>query len=339
MARRKACADGPTLFDGFIEEETPRSETESEDPTANLKWSFSKRGMLMQCPRKFYYQYYGAHCHKAKSDLDKERLRRLKTMVNREERTGQILHFTVAHYLREAQAGREMTGEGLIAWARHALQKDLMLSRRGFERADLSTDARAPRFLLEFLSEENPNALGAEAEADMIAALDMFLNAPPFAVVRELGMSAGTAIEKHFYHLAVIPFGVEGQIDLAYVAESRDVTIVDWKSGDDMGDGDDSLQLAVYALWAKETYGCTTETLTVQKAFLGSGDLVTFPLTDKTLTAARLLILQDAQCFARMHEYGCAGVVDAFTPCAQEAVCRRCPFMTVCPEGKECLTS
>lgn len=333
MAKKTARASTLTLFDDDL---SASSESAIVDTSATLKWSFSKRGVLKQCPRKFYYQYYGAHLHKAKNDLDKETLRKLKMMVSRQERTGQILHFTVAHYLRQAQTGNPMTDEGLVSWARRAFQKDLMLSRQGFARAALSTDARSPRFLLEFLSEEDANDLCAEAEADMIEALEMFLKAPQFAAVRELGMRAGTAIEKHFYNLPGIPFGVEGQVDLAHVAEGG-VTIVDWKSGEDMGDGDDSLQLAVYALWATDAYACDADSITVQKAFLGSGDLVTFPLTNKTLSSARLVILQDAQCFARMHEYGCASVQEAFTPCAQEAVCRRCPFVAVCPEGKESL--
>lgn len=335
MAKKSSRADTLTLFD---EEISSSSVSEIADTSATLKWSFTKRGVLTQCPRKFYNQYYGANLHKAKNDLDKETLRKLKMMVSRQERTGQILHFTVAHYLRQAQTGSPLTADGLIAWARRAFQKDLMLSRQGFDRAELSTEAKAPRFLLEFLYEKkDANEMCAEAEADMIEALEMFLNAPQFVAVRELGMREGTAIEKHFYNLPGIPFGVEGQVDLARATEDGGVAIVDWKSGSDMGDGDDSLQLAVYALWAREAYACSADAITVQKAFLGSGDLVTYPLTQKTLSSARLLILQDAQCFARMHDYGSAGVIEAFTPCAQEAVCRRCPFVAVCPEGKESL--
>ncbi len=150
-------------------------------------------------------------------------------------------------------------------------------------------------------------------------------------------MCEGTVIEKRFYKVADIPFGVEGQVDLAHVAEDGRVTIVDWKSGGDSGEGDNSLQLGVYALWARESHACDVDKLALYKAFLGSGDLVRFPVTGQTLASVRLRILQDSECFARMHDYGCAGVLEAFAPCAQSDVCRGCPFLTVCPEGREAL--
>ena len=151
-------------------------------------------------------------------------------------------------------------------------------------------------------------------------------------------MQSATLIEKHFYHLEGIPFGVEGQIDLAQRSEDGTITIVDWKSGDDLGQGDDSLQLAVYALWARETFDCKTEGIRIYKAYLGSGDLIEFPMTESLLKSARLKILQDAQSFSRMDEYGRKSAVAAFTPCVQAEVCRGCSFATVCPEGKESLT-
>lgn len=339
MSRRNASPSSLTLFDLELSaEEPPVAQAPDVETASKLKWSYSKRGVLEQCPRKFYYQYYGANRGKAKNDPAKQELRQLKLAGNRYTRTGQILHLVIADYLRKAQQGHPWDKQQWLDWAKSIFERDMVRSREGLEATAPSYRRFPPQFLVEYLHEPEARQLCRETLAEMVTALESFLNAPAFAAVRELGMQEGTFIEKHFHHLAGFPFGVEGQVDLAHQRETGAVTLVDWKSGDDSGDGDDSLQLAVYALWAKEALSCGADAITLYKAFLRSGTLVGFPLSEQLLKVARLKILQDAECFARMHEYGCAGVMEAFTPCAQEAVCRGCSFVTLCPEGKESLT-
>lgn len=341
--KRTSLSDAPNLFgEELCAEATLQQGLSQADPYAGLKWSFSKRGVLNQCPRRFYFQYYGGNVRQAKNDAAKERLRRLKQLVTREERTGQLLHRAIATYFRKVQQGENIISDSLIGWTVNIFKEDIEFSQQRLERAELSTSAKAPHFLMEYASEyaseANPDELCSEAAQDMVDNLERFLVSPVFAAVREMGVVAETMIEKRFTRLACVPFGVEGQVDFAHISDQGHVTIVDWKSGADMGEGDESLQLAVYALWAREKFGCEPDTLTIQKSFLGSDDLVTYPLTDRKLASARLAILQDAESFVRMHSYGADGAVEAFTPCVQEAVCRRCPFVTVCREGKEGLS-
>ncbi len=308
------------------------------EAASKLKWSYSKRGVLEQCPRRFYYQYYGANRGKAKGDSAKQELRQLKLAGNRHTRTGAILHLMIAEYFRKAQQGTPWERQKWLDWARTIFERDIARSCEGPEETKPSYRRHPPQFLVDFLHEKEARQLCREALNEMIAALNAFVDAPEFAEVRNLGVQPGALIEKHFYNLGGFPFGVEGQIDLAYSTETGGVVLVDWKIGDDLGDGDDSLQLAVYALWAKEMFSCTAEDITLYKGFLGSRTLVEFPLSERLLKIARLKILQDAEWFTRMHEYGCAGVMEAFTPCAQGAVCRGCSYATLCPEGKESLT-
>ena len=339
MPRAKLAGLALPLFELDTPASVPKAARPSTQETASkIKWSHSKRGVLEQCPRRFYYQYYGANRGKAKSDPAKQELRLLKPAVNRHTRTGAILHLAIADHLRKAQQGAPWERQPWLDWSRNVFERDVARSREGLQAVTLSYRQHPPQFLVEFLHETEARQLCREALAQMVTALEAFLDAPAFAAVRGLGVQSGALIEKHFHHLAGFPFGVEGQVDLACRTETGAVTLVDWKSGDDLGDGDDSLQLAVYALWAGEEFSCRAEDITLYKAFLGSGTLVNFPLSERLLKVARLKILQDAEWFARMHEYGCAGVMEAFTPCAQPAVCRGCSFATLCPEGKESLT-
>ncbi len=344
MPVRKSAAPTLSLFDTATAAEPSEPEvlkvsrTSAPAASAKLKWSYSKRGVLEQCPRKFYYQYYGGNRGRAKDDPAKQELRQLKLAGNRHTRTGAILHLVIADYLRKAQKGTPWERQQWLDWARTTFERDIARSREGLEETTHSYRRYPPQFLVEFLHEAEARQLCRETLAEMIASLEAFLDAPAFAAVRGLGVQEGAFIERHFHQIGGFSFGVEGQVDLAHQAESGMVTLVDWKSGDDLGHGDDSLQLAVYALWAKEAFSCEAEDITLYKAFLGDGTLARFPISEQLLKVARLKILQDAECFGRMHEYGCAGVAEAFTPCAQEAVCRGCSFATVCPEGKESLT-
>jgi hypothetical protein len=110
---------------------------------------------------------------------------------------------------------------------------------------------------------------------------------------------------------------------------------VDWKLGEEDNAGDDSLQLAVYALWAVQTYGYEPRSIRVCKIFLGSEKIVDFRCNDEVLAVARARILQDAERMLLLDKYGKDANANAFTPSAQQAVCRLCSFLKVCPEGKE----
>ena len=52
-----------TLF----EESEIQSGTESHKPIFS-EWSYSRREMLEQCARKYYYQYYGSSLKKSNND-------------------------------------------------------------------------------------------------------------------------------------------------------------------------------------------------------------------------------------------------------------------------------
>ena len=82
--------------------------TKLKKPT-QLKWSFSKRGILEQCPRKYYYAYYGSNLTTAKNDPQKEVLRFLKKLQNRHLRTGDILHYVIRWYLKKLQEGEHLS--------------------------------------------------------------------------------------------------------------------------------------------------------------------------------------------------------------------------------------
>src|SRR5579864_2266947 len=115
-----------SLFDEWELQGEPAGVLES---LKTVEWSYSKRTILEQCPRRYYYEYYGSHMRKAKDDPRKESLRTLKTLQNRYERTGHILHFVIATYFRKALQGDCWEPDRLSRWAHDMFYADMEYSQ------------------------------------------------------------------------------------------------------------------------------------------------------------------------------------------------------------------
>src|SRR5437899_2263695 len=86
-----------------------RLDTISSLPYKRVAWSYSRRSVFDQCPRRYYYQYYGSDLRTALEEPHKDTLKQLKGLQNRYERVGALLHLAIATYFRQAQAGEILT--------------------------------------------------------------------------------------------------------------------------------------------------------------------------------------------------------------------------------------
>ena len=276
-----------TLFDEPIEiEYLPKSKKLS-----NLKWSFSKRGMLEQCPRKYYYQYYGSIKNAAKNELKKEELRFLKKLQNRYLRSGDILHFIIRWYLKKLQLGESLSLDWLQQWALDVFRKDIRYSQQYIHGSPLSDDFRQPKLLQEFYYKlSDAQFLCDEAEERLIGALTNFVKNQNFAQFHE-GASDPTALIEEIVHMKNNYFTLNGKVDLAYQKDDK-VVMVDWKIGDS-GSSDDSLQMLAYALWAKQKFELPSNSITLHLAHLGNNTVSTFNVDEKKLRRVEARILQD----------------------------------------------
>jgi hypothetical protein len=303
---------------------------------AALTWSYSRRSTLEQCARRYYYEYYGANRRLAKGVADKEDLHFLKQLATRHERAGSIVHMVIAWYLRQVQKGAVPGVERLVGWARQLYAADRAYSRAHPDGAVLAAPARFPPVLLREYHYRDPRAdlLCDETETRLAEALVAFATAEAFSEFRRAAGVPGALIEAPVRLGAGVPCRVDGKVDLAFRGDPA-VTVVDWKLGEGDGSGDDSLQLAVYALWAVEHFACAADELRLYKAYLGSREAVEFRVEAAVLAATRARVTQDAERMLALHEYGAAGTVEAFSPCLQPAVCKACPFLRACPEGSQ----
>lgn len=307
------------------------SEWNNESYKSKLsEWSYSRRGALEQCPRKYYYQYYGSNRRTAKNDPQKEKLHFLKKLQNRHLRSGDILHFVIRWYLKKLQQGKQLSLDWLLQWALDTYRKDIKYSQQYEHGTALSNDIRHPKLLLEFyygLPDAEP--LCADTEERLVTALTNFITSQNVAQFREGARKASALIEEPA-RMKNDDFSLIGKVDLAYWEDDR-IVIADWKIGS-AGSSDDSLQMLAYALWAKQKFECPLDSIILHKAHLEDNTISMFNVSEKALTRVEMRILQDLDRMQEADKYGVQGIVEAFTPCAQPKVCEMCQFQEICPK-------
>ena len=315
----------------------------SETPTRasrrldGVTWSYSRRNLIEQCPRRYYFAYYGSNKNVALKDPQKPLLMFLKRLSSRYERAGSILHLTIATALRNSLKGRTIDSTGLQRWARGIFEKDIEYSIRDPRGQNPSTERFPPVLLREFYYDQDD----AEGECrgvmgSLTSGIGAFAEEPSYAAFRELRNHPRVLIES-WTSLSDFPCRVNGRVDLA-VQTDTSVLVLDWKMGHD-SNVDDSLQLASYALWACDHFDVSPESVQIMKAPLADGVLISSQVDEGMLRRGQARILQDVELMNAMDEYGKNGQSDAFTPCAQAGVCSFCPFLEACEEGRDCVSS
>ena len=289
---------------------------------SRIVWSYSRRQLLGQCPRRYYYQYYTWPASKAKgTGPQKETLKFLKTLSNRYMWAGTIVHSSIRQYLLGLQKNAPQDLETLLhrAKANYNIGPIISLeSRHGSQN----------RGLLElYYKYADAEQLLAECEKRLLEALNNFVTKPAFKPFIQGGIQAQAKIEKLF-KLQTNHFSAMGKIDLVYTQDSR-VVIVDWKLGGP-GSVDENLQLLLYALWGTQTYRCSPMEISVYASHLCDNLLTEIPISEDTLRRTSVRILQDLEKMRMLDTYGQNAVEDAFYQCSSPLICALCPFQAIC---------
>lgn len=267
---------------------------EFHDLVTKMRWSYSRRTVLEQCPRRYYYEYYGERASAASGDPNQPMLRLLKSLQNRHERAGTIAHLVISTYFRKARSGEVWAADRLCAWAQDIFRSDWTYSQTDPDGISQPTGRFPPVLLHEYYYRHpDASALCSEAEKRLVNGVYTFATSPRFAEFRLAGGMSDSLIE-HRLTLQGLPCQVDGKLDLAFGSGGGGV-VVDWKLGGSSNGGNDSLQLAVYALWASCHFACEPEAITVCKAHLATGDIAYFSVTERVLANARARIIQDAE--------------------------------------------
>lgn len=308
------------------------------------QWSHSRRELMNQCLSSYYNKYYGAHSTFAKSEPRKLQLRFLKSLSNRYQRSGKILHLVISSYINHAKEGDYWSIDRTIRWARELFRADIsyscdFMNRYGIGRYDVSaTDdqsgvGKQPSLLAEFYyNRDAAEALCKLEENRMVNALQNFVSHENLEWFRRGAFSDDSLIEARL-SLTDEHFHLIGRLDSAFREDGRHV-IIDWKIGT-AGGGEDDLQLFAYSLPAIKEFQCEPEDIDLYKVFLTSAGFAKYTFSKKAVMRTKARIIQDVERMRFLDPYGRDGIASAFTPCRRPRVCANCVFREVCPSADQ----
>lgn len=316
------------LFDN-----TPDRPQTAEKASGPSNWSYSRRSMLDQCPRAYYYQYYGSRKNAAEQEPRTEELRRLKQLSNRYLLAGDILHLVIGKHLEDLREGGGWSLERMKSWARDLFEKSLAVSR-SYEHGDpIPDDYHGPSLLLEYYySVDNAESLCKDAKERLMTALEHFASGEEMNQLQAGACHENALIEESIHHEAS-GVTINGTVDLAYPdseEEGGQIHVVDWKLGGKRT-GNESLQLLTYGMAVAERFDREVDRCLLHRARLACGEVDSYEMTPQKALQARCRILQDMDRMQMLDEHGRGAEREAFPACQNPKVCALCKFQKFCP--------
>lgn len=290
------------------------------------EWSPSKRNQLEQCPRKYYYQYYGNAADVMSGHPAS--LKFYRKLSNSWMLAGILLHLKIREVFGIWRKGETLNHRSFLQETAQRWQRVRENSVQ-FERSGNYAQPPTAVLLSEFVFRQPfAQKIWREAGERLERALFGFLTLPKLERFRQGGLADDAAIEKSV-RVNGRGFRMRGKIDLAWRENGR-VTVADWKSGDREG-ADSDLQLLAYALGVQQHFGCELEELDLFRVELGSGKPIPLSVNDREAARAKARMAQDTRLMIDLHKYGSQGSIEAFTPTGSPRICSLCPYQRICP--------
>lgn len=295
-------------------------------------YSYSKRQVMETCTRKYFYEYYAGAAGTPFDSERKQLVQTCKAMSSVAAEGGKIVHSMIRIFLAKRP---DWGSSWFIKTAAANFDKNVAYSRDPSALASQRNQQYPPLLLAEFAyGDEEAELKAATAREQMITCLNRFFRDPTVQAVYNGSVGVPERVEVKIGGLKIAGYGIDGVIDLWAPTGDEGIEIVDWKTGK-VGISQDSLQLAVYGLWAMAKKSVPVERIVVRKVFLGDARAPTEPtrLDAALLRRGKVRIIQDVERMVELDEYGRLGLEGAFTPCANPNVCRHCEFKAVCSTG------
>jgi len=295
----------------------------------NLKvnWSYSKMQTFRECPRKFYYQYYGSKKRNAKAEPLKERLIELSKLSNKYMVQGNLIHQLVSIYFRQAKKGEVWDLNRLTNFGLMIIEE--IIAYNNAVKTGIAETPKFPKPILKelYYSTVPDNDIKDESIDTVQKCLNNFFGSDNYAHLRYGGTRPSSKIEGDCSFLLNDAISVDGKVDIAFLHQ-RQLIIADWKTGKKEIE-DTSLQLLVYALWARQLTEWSFDSIEIQKAYLATDVLEKLAFSELHLERAKARIMQDGEMLKEMDEFGKDSVKEAFTM-HRGKNCKLCPFEEIC---------
>jgi len=293
-------------------------------PLANeYSWSKSRDARFRECPRAYWFHYYGAWGGWTADAPGRTRaLYRLKNVRSRQMWAGDVVHRCIERALTNVRRGIEpLASEAAIDATIQTMRDEWRLSQSGAVKGRLTEheyEIRLPA------SEWQDNA------DHVRQCLWSFYASSLWETLRKLPADRWLEIE------ALSSFSLEDtkifvKLDAAFRDEDGHPVLIDWKTGR-APDPDHSMQVATYVLYAAQAWGARPTQVETRLAHLAPGTTETVRLSPRALDAALSRIRTSIRDMRQLLPPGGANeATEADCPPIDEPrICRRCNFRRVC---------
>jgi CRISPR/Cas system-associated exonuclease Cas4 (RecB family) len=224
-----------------------------EAPAAPLgpEWSFQRHLVMARCPREYWFEYVSAHDAEGDGEL-RGRVKALKRLNALAYLTGLAVHLEVRHLAAVLKAGG--AADAAESAARMAAWVDEWMAKGPEAIVEARNGATIP--------DEAFDAVKTRAEGEVRAFLGRWW--PQVAQLEGLALEVAGSF-------AVGDVTVRTRVDALGREEDGAFVIYDWKTGVDDPAYESDLQVAVYALWAREKAMAVEPLAEVRLVFLKEG--------------------------------------------------------------------
>jgi hypothetical protein len=303
----------------------------------DFSWSKSRDEVLRQCPRKYYFQYYGFwggwQAEAAPRTREIYVLKNLNTLATW---IGQKVHDCIDHTVQNLRWGQPgLSVERVVDITLKRMRQEYVSSWHGRYRQRPKSCALFEHEYGTGRGEEDWRDAAAQVER----CLTTFYGSAVYERLRALPRGAWLEAEE-WAHFFLDGVKVWVKLDCAYRGDEGRVIIYDWKTGKRLTE-DTSLQLSCYALYASHRWKADPARVVAREYNLYHEDEREFPVNaadlDATVTYMRAafddmrLLLADVATNVPLAE-------EQFVRTEDLGRCERCNFLRVCrPERLEAI--
>jgi hypothetical protein len=296
--------------------------------TNRFSWSVSRDRIFRECPRKYFFNYYG-HWGGWEPDAP-ERIRRiyvLKQLKNRAIWAGEVVHDCIARSLKNLSRGIPVLPvEAILDITRNRMRQDFRNSRDGAYRQN----PRSQCGLFEHEYGVNISDDQWKATADHVSyCIITFYKSEWYEHLSHMNPADFLEIEE-FASFELDGTEVKIKLDCA-CRESDRIVIWDWKTGK-TENVEDYLQMTCYAFYAIQTYKVIPALVFTRLFNLHLNKLIERSISQTSLNELVSYItgsIRDMQSMLTDPSINSARESD-FSKVSKPDLCLRCNFLDVC---------
>lgn len=294
-----------------------------------FSWSKSRDGVFLECPRRYWFQYYGSWGGwEAAADPRTREIYVLKQIKSRQMWAGERVHAAIERTLKMLRASTRPLAvdvDEIVAITLEEMRLDYKSSRDGFYRKRPKSCALFEHEYGLEVPDEEWRALAATVERCLRTFYDSDVYARIAASRREDWLEC-----EDFSSFQLDGVKVHVVLDFA-MRDGDDILIYDWKTGAS-AERDNRIQMACYAFYAHQKWGVPPERVRPIEFNLNRGEQIPYSVTAADLDRTRAYMSGSISDMRRLLADPAANAADeaGFRKANELSTCRRCNFIGVC---------